>query len=74
MAETERPTFEEVKAMEGKKKDEVLEVDNTMIKRLCDVLDDSNPKWKDQTPPCALTAAMFSGGLLILNIPVFQSL
>lgn len=70
MAEAKKPTFEEVKAMVGQKKSEVLEVDRNMIDRFCQTIEDSSPKWKVQAPPCALTAAMFSGGLLVLGIPV----
>lgn len=64
-----KPTFEDIKAMEGKKKEETIEVDKTLINGLCQALEDSSPKWKDQAPPSLVTAAMLSGGIVALAVP-----
>jgi acyl dehydratase len=69
MTEKPRPTFEEVKAMVGKKKVEVLEIDKSIIRNYSQCIGDPNPKWKDTAPPGLLTTVMLSGGVVALSIP-----
>jgi len=71
MAEQKKPTMEELKAIAGKKKkEEVLEIDRTVIKRYAEAIGDPDPKWKDVAPPGLLTAAMLTGGFPALGIPL----
>ena len=60
--EEKRPTWEETTALIGKKKEEVLEIDKSMLRAFCQCIGDPNPKWQDKAPPGFLTAAMFSAG------------
>jgi acyl dehydratase len=60
----------EIKALQGKKSKESLEIDKHMIRLLCDCIGDPNPKWKDTAPPSMITTAMISGGALALGIPL----
>ena len=70
MSEQKRPTFEEIKAMIGKKKVEVLEIDKSIIRNFSRCIGDPNPKWKDTAPPGLLTTVMLSGGVVALSIPL----
>ncbi|HJX70064.1 MAG TPA: MaoC family dehydratase N-terminal domain-containing protein [Dehalococcoidia bacterium] len=69
MTGEKRPTFEEVKAMVGKKKEEVLEIDKSVIRNFAQCIGDSNSKWKDTAPPGLLTTVIVSGSVIALKIP-----
>ena len=69
MTEEKRPTLEEVKAFIGKKKEETLEIDKSMIRLFCQCIGDTNPKWQDTAPPGLVTTAMISGGALAIEVP-----
>ena len=62
-------TMEEIKAMIGKKKEEVLEIDRTMVRNFCQAIGDTNPRWDNFAPPGIITNAMISSGIGQLGIP-----
>jgi len=71
MTEEKLPTFEEVKARVGEKKETILEIDGNMIREYCRCIGDTNPKWKNVLPPGFNTTAMFSSATRAqLNIQV----
>lgn len=70
MVERRIAPMDEIKALQGKKSKESLEIDKHMIRLLCDCTEDPNPKWKDTAPPSMITTAMISGGALALGIPL----
>jgi len=54
---------DEMKSMLGMELNRsVLEVDKTMLRRLAEAIDDTNPKWQEEAAPGFLVAAMVSGG------------
>ena len=69
MAEEKRPTLEEIRSLIGKKKEEVLEIDKSMLRAYCRAVGDPSPKWRDTAPPAFLTAAMITSGFTALSIP-----
>ena len=69
MAEAKKPTLEEVKKLIGKKKDEVFEVDKSILRLFNQCIGEADPKWEKTAHPGLLTAAMLSGSVLALGIP-----
>lgn len=69
MTEEKLPTFEEIKAMVGKKKEVVIEIDKNMIREYCRSVGDANPKWQNVVPPGFCITAMFSSAQASLGIP-----
>ncbi len=69
MAEAKKPTLEEIRKLIGKKKDDVLEIDKSMLRAFNQCIGESDPKWEKTAHPGLLTAAMLSGGVLILGVP-----
>jgi len=70
MVERRIAPMDEIKALQGKKSKESMEIDKHMIRLLCDCIEDPSPKWKDTAPPSMITTAMISGGALALGIPL----
>ena len=69
MTEAKKPTLEEIRKMIGKKKEEVLEIDRSLIRAYCQAIGDPSPRWRDTVPPGFLTTVVLSGSVLALNIP-----
>ena len=63
-------TVEEIKARIGETKEEVIEIDKSMIRAYCEAIGDNNPKWGDIAPPGFLTNAKISSGGVALGIPM----
>jgi len=71
MAEEKRPTIEELKATTGKaKKEEVFEIDKSMLRAFCESIEDPNPRWQDEASPGFLTTVMMSGSFPVLKTPL----
>ena len=70
MAEEKLPTFEEVRAMVGRKKEVVLEIDQNMVRAFCRCIGEPESKWRKEAPPGFLTTGMMSGGRKATEIPV----
>jgi len=70
MAERKTASMEEIKALEGKKSEDSMEIDQHMINLFCQCIGDPSPKWKGTAPPGMITTAMISGGAVFLNIPI----
>ena len=70
MADIKYASMDEIKALQGKKKVETMQIDNHMVRLLGDCLGDANPKWKSIVPPGMVTTAMVSGGAMLLGIPL----
>ena len=69
MTEEKRPTLEEIRARIGEKREEVVEVDKSMIRAFCQCIEDPNPRWQDVAPPGFLTTVKMSGGAVAIDIP-----
>ncbi len=70
MADLKYASMEEIKALEGKKREESMEIDQHMINLYTDCIGDPNPMWKGIVPPGLITTAMISGGAMTLGIPL----
>jgi len=71
MADITFASWDEIKALEGKKHEEVLEIDQHMINLYTDCIGDPSPKWKSGiVPPGLMTTAMISSGAVFLGIPL----
>jgi hypothetical protein len=70
MAGEKKTTVEEIRARIGEKKEEVLEIDKSMIRAFCECIGDKNPKWRDVAPPGFITNAKVSSGGVALGIPM----
>ena len=69
MTEEKKPTLQEIKALIGKKKEEKLEIDKSIIRAYCQSIGDRSPKWQDTAPPGLLTTVLLSGSVIALSIP-----
>ncbi|RLC95087.1 MAG: hypothetical protein DRI39_00985 [Chloroflexi bacterium] len=70
MAGPKTGTMEEIRALQGKKAEESMQIDRHMIRLLCDCIGDHSPRWKDTAPPAMIITAMVSGGAMSLGIPI----
>ena len=69
MTEEKRPTLEEVRALVGRKKEETLEIDKSMLRSFCQCIGDPNPRWQDTAPPGLLITVNLSGGAVAIEVP-----
>ena len=63
-------SLDEVKTYLGKKREETMEIDGTVIRAFCECIGDPNPMWKDTAPPGLVTAAMISSGAMLIGVPL----
>jgi len=70
MVERRIGTLDEIRALQGKKSEESMQIDKHMIRLLCECVGDPSPKWNDTAPPSMITTAMVSGGAMVLGIPI----
>ena len=70
MVELKWASVDEIKALQGKKMEKVLGIDQHMINLYTDCIGDPNPKWKGSAPPGLITTAMISSGAVFLGIPL----
>ncbi len=70
MAQFQQGSLDEIKALQGKKIEESMGIDQHMINLYCQCIEDSSPKWRGTAPPGLITTAMISGGALALGIPL----
>jgi acyl dehydratase len=70
MAEGKLATLDEVKAYIGRKIEESMEIDGTVIKTFCECIGDPNPIWKETAPPGLVTTAMISSGAMLIGVPL----
>jgi len=70
MTQEKKITLEDVKAMIGKKKEEKLEIDRSLIRAYCQSIGDRSPRWQDTAPPGLLTTVLLSGSVVALSIPL----
>jgi hypothetical protein len=71
MTERKLATLDEVRSFIGKKREESMEIDGTVIRSYCECIEDQNPKWKEGiAPPGLVTTAMISSGAMLLGVPL----
>ena len=71
MAEIKFAPWDEIKVLEGKKMEQVLDIDQHMINLYTQCIEDPSPKWKEGiAPPGLITTAMISSGAVFLGIPL----
>jgi hypothetical protein len=71
MTEKKLATLDEVRSYLGKKREESMEIDGTVIRSYCECIEDQNPKWKEGiAPPGLVTTAMISSGAMLLGVPL----
>lgn len=71
MTERKLATLDEVRSYIGKKREESMEIDGTVIRSYCECIADQNPKWKEGiAPPGLVTTAMISSGAMLLGVPL----
>jgi len=70
MVQGKMPTVEEVQAMIGKTKEEVLVIDKSLVLNYCQAVGDKNPLWNDTAPPGFLATVTMSGSVIALRIPM----
>lgn len=63
-------SLDEVKTYIGKKREESMEIDGTVIRAYCDCIGDPNPMWKQTAPPGLVTTAMISSGAMLIGVPL----
>lgn len=61
--------LDEIRALEGKRIEVSLEIDQHMINLYCQCLEDNNPKWKETAPPGLVLTPMISESAVPLGIP-----
>ena len=62
-------SLEEVRALEGKKVETSLVIDQHMIDLYCQCLEDNNPKWKRTSPAGLVLTPMISESAVPVGIP-----
>ena len=70
MVEIRHASWDEIKGLEGKKTEQVLDIDQHMINLFTDCIGDTSPKWRGIAPPGLTTTAMVSSGAVFLGIPL----
>ena len=70
MAQDKKPTFEEVKAMVGQTKEDVIQIDKSMLRLYCQAIGETDPKYLEVAHPGFLTSAMMSSGATALGTPM----
>lgn len=70
MTEIKFASMDEVRTYLGKKREEQIEIDGTVIRAYCECIGDPNPNWKDVAPPGLVTTAMVSSGAMLLGVPL----
>jgi len=70
MADIKFASMDEVRTYLGKKREEEIEIDGTVIRAYCECIGDPNPKWKATAPPGLVTTAMVSSGAMLLGVPL----
>lgn len=63
-------SLDEVRTYIGKKREESMEIDGTVIRAYCDCIGDPNPRWKQIAPPGLVTTAMISSGAMLIGVPL----
>lgn len=70
MTERKFGTMDEVRTYLGKKREEEIEIDGTVIRAFCECIGDPSPNWKEIAPPGLVTTAMVSSGAMLLGVPL----
>ena len=63
-------TLDEVKTYLGKKREETMEIDGTVIRAFVECIGDPSPAWKNTAPPGLVTTAMISSGAMLIGVPL----
>ncbi len=63
-------SLDEVRTYIGKKREESMEIDGTVIRAYCECIGDPNPAWKNTAPPGLVTTAMISSGAMLIGVPL----
>jgi len=63
-------SLDEVKTYLGKKREESMEIDGTVIRAYCECIGDPNPAWTNTAPPGLVTTAMISSGAMLIGVPL----
>ena len=63
-------SVDEIKTYLGKKREETMEIDGTVIRAFCECIGDTNPAWKNTAPPGLVTTAMISSGAMLIGVPL----
>lgn len=71
MTERKLATLDEVRSYLGKKREESMEINGSVIRSYCECIEDQNLKWKEGiAPPGLVTTAMISSGAMLLGVPL----
>lgn len=70
MTERKLASMDEVRTYLGKKREEEIEIDGTVIRAYCECIGDPNPRWQNTAPPGLVTTAMISSGAMLLGVPL----
>lgn len=62
-------SLEEIRSFIGKKTEQTLVIDRSMLRAFCQCIEESDPKWLETVAPGFFTSVFISGGYSSLGIP-----